>query len=357
MAENKDGTEKSEEATPAQREEKRKEGSVAKSADLTSGIILLTIVIVLYYYAPFFLDNFTEFFKETLRLGNYHLNSDSTYALFLFSLKFMAKLMLPLFVVLFIVAIGINVYQVGFYIAGKAIEPKFDKLNFFTNFMKTFFNKRKLVDLIKSLMKIFVISAVAWYIVVEDIDIIIRMTDADLMDQMDYLTELLFEILLKISFLVLAIGVADFAFQKWQHNQDIRMTKQEVKEEMKRSEGDPLIRQRIRQAQHDAARKRMMDDVPKADVVITNPTHYSVAIRYTVNEDTAPVVIAKGKGLMALRIREIAKENNIPVVEDPPLARLLYEQLSIGDSIPENLFAALAIILQKLDKYKKYLQS
>ncbi len=351
MAENKDGTEKSEEATPKHREERRKEGSVAKSADLTSGVLLVVIVLGFYYYTPYFMDSFKGFFSETLLFVTYSLNEDSTYYLFMYSLKFMAKLLLPMFLILFVIALAVNIYQVGFFISGKAIEPKFDKLNFFANFMKTFFSMRKVVDLIKSLAKIGLLSLIAWYAVAEEVSTIVRMVDADIMDQMAYLGELIFDILLKLALLVLAIGVADYSYQKWQHNKDIRMTKQEIKEEYKRSEGDPQVRSRIRQAQQDAARKRMLDDVPKSDLVITNPTHYAVAISYKVGVDRAPKIVAKGKGLIALKIKEIAIENRIDIVVDPPLARLLYDSVSIGDEVPENLYQALAAILGTLSKY------
>lgn len=355
MAENQDGTEKSEEATAKRKEDTRKEGNVAKSVDLSSGVLLLASILILYYYTGYFFGNFEELFNEMLQFQNFVVNEESTIFLYFLSLKFMAKVSLPFFALIFVIAAAINVFQVGFYISGKAIEPKFNKLNFFANFMKTFFNKRKLVDLAKSLFKIFILSAYAWSIVAGEMDTIIRMTDAELMDQMVYLGKLVFEIVLKIGILVFILGIADYIYQKWQHNQDIKMTKQEVKEEYKQMEGDPVVKNRIRQAQREAARKRMMEEVPKSDVVITNPTHYAVAIRYDIDKDRAPKVVAKGQRLMALKIKEIARQSGVKIHEDPPLARTLFNSVDIDEEIPENLYKALAQILMTLDKFKRRL--
>lgn len=355
MAENQDGAEKSEEATAKRKEDTRKEGNVAKSIDLSSGVMLLVSILLLYYYTPYFFDNFKFLFREFFQFHKFGVDSESVVFLYMMSLQFIAKVSLPLFAVLFVIAAAINVFQVGFHISGKAIEPKFNKLNFFANFMKTFFNKRKVVDLIKSLFKVFVLSAYAWSIVSGKIDVMVRMTDADLMDQMIFLGKLIFEIVFKIGILVLFLGIADYIYQKWQHNQDIKMTKQEIKEEYKQMEGDPIIKNRIRQAQRDAARRRMMDEVPKSDVVITNPTHYAVAIRYDFDKDRAPKVVAKGQRLMALKIKELARISGVKIHEDPPLARTLFNSVDIDEEIPENLYAALAQILTTLDKFKRRL--
>lgn len=353
MAENQDGAEKSEEATSKKKEDARKEGNVAKSMDLSSGVLLVASVGIMYAYLPYMLENFEFLMREFFQFNEFSVTEDSIKDLFMFLLQFSAKVILPFFALLFVLAIGINAYQVGFYVSTKALEPKFDKLNFFANFMKTFFNKRKLVELIKSLLKIFVLSAYAWYLVQNEVDILAKMTDAEYQDQMLYLAKLIFNVSIRIAILVLLIGVADYAYQKWQHNQDIKMTKQEVKEEYKQMEGDPIVKNRIRQAQRDAARKRMMDEVPKSDVVITNPTHYAVAIRYDMDVDRAPKVVAKGQRLMALKIKEIARASGVKIVEDPPLARTLYNSVEVDEEIPENLYKTLAQILMTLDKFRR----
>lgn len=354
MAENKDGMEKSEEATSKKKEDARKEGNVARSMELSSGVLILLSISVLYVYTPYMLKNFEDFIREMFTYNKTVLDRETVAYIFYYSLKFVGKVTIPFFAAIFVGAAAISVFQVGFHITGKAIEPKFDKLNFFANFIKTFFNKRKLVDLVKSIFKIFVLSAYAWYLVSQETETIVRMTDAEYRDQMAYLGKMIFQIIFKLGILILIMGIADYIYQKWQHNQDIKMTKQEVKEEYKQMEGDPIVKNRIRQAQREAARKRMMDEVPKADVVITNPTHYAVAIRYDLKEDKAPKVIAKGERLMALRIREIASQNGIKIYEDPPLARTLFNSVDIGDEIPENLYKVLAQILMTLDKFKNF---
>lgn len=353
MAENQDGAEKSEEATAKKKDDARKDGNVAKSMDFSSGIMLVAAIAAMYLYVPYMLDNFEDLVEEFFKFNNFTVTQDSAADIFLFLIEFTAKVTLPIFALLFVLAIAINAYQVGFMISTKAIEPKFDKLNFFANFMKTFFNKRKIVELIKSILKIFVLTAYAWYLVQEELTTIVRMTDADYRDQMVYLGHLVFDVSIRVAVLVLVIGIADYAYQKWQHNEDLKMTKQEVKEEYKQMEGDPIVKNRIRQAQREAARQRMIEEVPKSDVVITNPTHYAVAIRYDMEIDRAPKVVAKGQRLMALKIKEIAKQSGVKIVEDPPLARTLYNSCEVDEEIPENLYKALAQILMTLDKFRR----
>ena len=353
MAENQDGAEKSEEATAKKKDDARKDGNVAKSMDFSSGVMLVAAIAAMYLYVPYMLDNFEDLVEEFFKFNNFTVTQDSAVDIFLFLIEFTAKVTLPIFALLFVLAIAINAYQVGFMISTKAIEPKFEKLNFFANFMKTFFNKRKIVELIKSILKIFVLTAYAWYLVQEELTTIVRMTDADYRDQMVYLGHLVFDVSIRVAVLVLVIGIADYAYQKWQHNEDLKMTKQEVNEEYKQMEGDPIVKNRIRQAQREAARQRMIEEVPKSDVVITNPTHYAVAIRYDMETDRAPKVVAKGQRLMALKIKEIAKQSGVKIVEDPPLARTLYNSCEVDEEIPENLYKALAQILMTLDKFRR----
>jgi flagellar biosynthetic protein FlhB len=162
----------------------------------------------------------------------------------------------------------------------------------------------------------------------------------------------MYELVWKIGFLSLVMALIDYAYVRYQHKEDLKMTKKEIKDEHKQMEGDPQIKGRIRRAQRELARQRMMEDVPKADVVVTNPTHYAVALRYNIGQDRAPICLAKGQRLMALRIREVAKENGILIHEDPPIARSLFKTVDIGEEIPENLYKAVAEILALVDKFK-----
>ena len=170
---------------------------------------------------------------------------------------------------------------------------------------------------------------------------------------MVYLGHLVFDVAIRIAILVLVIGIADYAYQKWQHNEDLKMTKQEVKEEYKQMEGDPIVKNRIRQAQRDAARQRMMEEVPKSDVVITNPTHLAIALKYEEGVTQAPKVVAKGADLVALKIKEIAKENDVPIMENKPLARMLFKEVELEQQIPQDMYEAVAEVLAMVYKLKK----
>jgi flagellar biosynthetic protein FlhB len=224
------------------------------------------------------------------------------------------------------------------------MEPKLSKINPISGFGRLF-SKKSLVELIKSLIKIFAVGFIAWSVIKSELNTIMTLSTAEPRMSIIFLSKLIFEISFKVAILLVLVALVDFLYQKWQWQQDLKMSKQEIKEEFKQMEGDPLVKRRIRSLQMDMARKRMMSDVPESDVVITNPTHYSVAIRYKAGEDKAPKVLAKGQRLVALRIREIAKENGILIHEDPPLARSIYSSVEIGEEIPENLYKAVAEIL------------
>ena len=342
---NDDGGEKSEEPTARQFEKAREEGNVAKSRELTSGIILTLTAIFLFFYFPYMLENCKNVMTEFFQFREISVTDESTRLFFFTALFMMAKIVLPFFLFLFVIALFAEAAQVGFHFSAKALEPKWDKINFFTALPKFFQLKRKAVELAKSLFKIIVLGYLAVFIIRSHMDEILRMPDAELMDSSLFMGKLLFELFFKIALVVLLLGILDFAYQKWQHRQDLKMTKQQVKEEYKQMEGDPLIRQRIRSAQRELARKRMMDDVPHSDVVITNPTHFAVALKYDMNSGLAPYVVAKGQRLMALKIKDLARENGVPIHEEPPLAQALFKGAEIGDQIPENLYKAVAEIL------------
>ncbi len=350
---NDEGGEKSEDPTSKQYEDARNEGNVAKSRELTSGILLTLTMLFLYFYFPFMLDSSKEMFSEFFHFGVGMLNSESIKHVLYFCLLMAGKLVLPFFLFIFVIAFVSEAAQVGLHISSKALEPKWDRVNFFVGLPKFFQGKRKLMELAKSLFKIIVLGWLAVSIISGHMDTILRMTDAEFMDSSVFTAKLLFEIVFKIALVVLLLGILDFAYQKWQHKQDLKMTKQQVKEEYKQMEGDPLIKQRIRNAQRELARKRMMSDIPKSDVVVTNPIHYAVALKYDPEKGRAPTVVAKGQRLMALKIKDLARESGVYIHEDPPLAQTLYKTLDIGDEIPENLYKAIAEILAIVFQMKK----
>ena len=250
----------------------------------------------------------------------------------------------PFFAFGFVVTALISVIQVGWKVTGKPLQPKFDKFNPINGF-KRIFSKDSIFELIKSILKIFVIIYVAYTSIRGNAQDIFILYEIPLMQAIMLCGTVIINAGLKISLVYLVIGLADFIYQKYRFNEDMKMTKQEIKDEFKNTEGNPEIKGRQRQRMREASRRRMMQDVPKADVVITNPTHFAVAIKYDAETSKAPVVLAKGEDYLAQKIKEAAREHHIEIVENKPLARMLYANVDIGQEIPPELYQAVAEIL------------
>jgi flagellar biosynthetic protein FlhB len=342
---------KTEKATPRRRQKAVEEGNVPKSKELPVALSLVVVTVFMYFYTPVMIEDFKKLVTEMLQYSNLKIDKSTTNLLLILSFNFAGKVLLPLASIILFIGVLSNIAQFGFIITPKALEPKFERLNPLKG-LKNLFSKRSLVELIKSLFKIFVVGFVAYLIVKSKIPEIISLANAESVTSISFLGKLVFELAFKIAILMLLLALLDFLYQKWQYEEDLKMTKQEVKEEFKQMEGDPLIKQRIRSMQREMARRRMMEEVPKADVVITNPTHYAVAIKYESGKDRAPVVIAKGQRLVALRIKELAIKHGIIIHEDPPVARSLFNSVEIGDEIPESLYKAVAEILAIVYKMK-----
>ncbi len=336
--------ERTEEATPKRKQKAIEEGNVAKSREFATSVIFITAIIFLYYYVPVLMTGLQKIMTHFFNILTFDINAGSINKIFFQIIVEVGKLLMPFFAVLFASAIFANVLQTGFIFTPKALEPKLSKINPISGLARIF-SKKSLVELIKSIIKIFVVGFIAWSVIHDKIYLITSLTTAEPKTIIIFLSKLIFEIAFKVAILLVVVALADFLFQKWQWTQDLKMTKQEVKEEFKQMEGDPLIKRRIRNLQIEMARKRMMSEIPESDVVITNPVHYAVAIKYEMGKDLAPKVVAKGQRLVALKIKELAKEYNIVVHEDPPLARTLYSSVEIGENIPENLYKAVAEIL------------
>jgi flagellar biosynthetic protein FlhB len=245
-----------------------------------------------------------------------------------------------------------NFVQVGFLLSPKAITPKISRLNPISGFKK-FFSARTAVELFKSILKLVLVSAVAYWAMRDRWEDVVAAAYLTPIGAGLAITKLVLLVWLRIVIAMLVLGILDFGFQRWQYGRDLMMTAQEAKDEAKQFEGDPRIKQRIRQIQRQMAMKRMMAEVPKADVIITNPIRFAVALRYDVANMQAPVVIAKGARIMAKRIREIAEEHDVPIVEKPELARALFKSIEVGQAVPEGLFKAVAEVLAfvyKIDK-------
>ncbi|MGB9731266.1 MULTISPECIES: flagellar biosynthesis protein FlhB [Calditerrivibrio] len=344
-------SDRTEEATPRRKQKAIEEGNVPKSRELATGITFLVAVLILYFYMPPMVEEFKSSFITYFSMYNYRINKESTYLLLIEVLKSIAKVTLPLLFILVFVAILSNIVQFGVIFSSKALELKWDRVNPITGFGRLF-SKKSLFELLKSILKIFFLGFAAFFIIKSKIATIVTLADADAISSIHFLGKLIYEVSFKLAIIIMVIALIDFLYQRWQYYEDLKMTKQEVKEEFKQMEGDPLIKQRIRSMQREMARKRMMEEVPKADVVITNPTHYAVAIKYDMAKDRAPKVVAKGQRLIALKIREIASKNNVLIHEDPPLARTLFSSVEVGEEIPENLYKAVAEILAMVYKLK-----
>lgn len=234
--------------------------------------------------------------------------------------------------------------QFKFQISTKPLQPKFSKLNPVSG-MKKLFSKEKIVELIKSIAKIILIMAVVYNTIKGDWVYLVKFYQMPLTQAIELIGSIVINMGLKISLVFMVIAFADLFYQRWKFHEDIKMSKQEVKDEYKNAEGDPQIKGKIRQKMREASQRRMMQDVPKADVVITNPTHYAVAIRYDANEGSAPKVLAKGADFVAQKIKEIARENNVEIVENKPLARMLYANVEIGQEVPPELYQSVAEVL------------
>ncbi len=344
---------RTEPATPKRREEAREEGKVAKSVELNTAFLLL-ISVVFFLFAGYNLNQKIQgLFVYFIKLSpNYHLNLDSILFLFKSISYQLFSILLPFFIVLAVTAFLVNVAQVGFMITPKVLEIKFDKINP-VNGLKNMFSLRSFGELIKSFLKALIMAYILWLFIKHNIPRWLNLTRQPENMIFSELVKDTFLIVVYILIFIVFMAILDYLFQKYTFEKSIMMTKQEVKDEYKQMEGDPKIKQKIRSMQMEIARRRMMEEVKKADVVITNPTHYSVALRYDEKSMNAPKVVAKGLNLIAEKIKEIAKENDVPIVERPELARELYKRVPLDKEIPEELYRAVAEILAYVYRLKK----
>ncbi len=250
----------------------------------------------------------------------------------------------PYLIAAFIVCFMSQKIQIKWKVTTKPLKPKFSKMNPL-NGVKRLFSKEALFNLLLSIVKTVVFGYVAYSVIIDNAGIFISVYDLNMKDCLGILFALETEIGFKVSAAYVVLALADLIFQRWKHKKDLKMSKQEVKDEYKNQEGDPQVKGQQRQRMRQAAQRRMMQAVPEADVVITNPTHFAVALLYDRDSSDAPVVVAKGADYLAFKIRDIAKENDVEIVEDKPLARMLYANVEVGDEIPPELYQAVAEVL------------
>ncbi len=344
--------ERTEKATDKRREKARDRGQVAKSAELNSAAIICFGFLTLYFLSPYLADQTQMLMRYTMTNAPLIATGDPTfYNAFADNILKFFLIMGPLFVVLVVIAFGSNVAQIGFRITPKAMEPKFEKLNILKG-LKRMFGMKSLVQLVRDVIKLLVVGFVAFKVIAGEFEGFFRLADMTVPQVAGAMGKLSLELALKVGAVIFIIAILDYVYQKYEFEKSIRMSRQDIKDEHKDAEGSPQNKSRARQIQSQMARTRMMKAVPLADVVVTNPTHYAVALKYEQDSSSAPCVVAKGQRLIAQKIKEIAIENNIPIVEDRPLARALYKLCDVGQSIPANLYRAVAEVLAYVYRLK-----
>jgi flagellar biosynthesis protein FlhB len=337
--------EKTEKATPKKREDARKKGQVAKSQDVNTAVLLLAIFMFLWVAGEYLLDLllgiFRHSFQEYMLLN---LTEKNVFSLFSVILQESAYFLGPILVIAMIAGIAANYFQIGFLYSPEAIQMKLEKIDPIQGFKKIF-SIRSLVELLKSILKISFVGFIAFAILWKHMDEILFLSQKSIGDALVSIATITVQMGIFCSAGLLFLAILDYLYQKYDFEKNIRMSKQDIKDEHKNIEGDPLIKSKIKQRQREMAMQRMMQEVPKADVVITNPTHFAIALKYDEEKLDAPYVVAKGVDFVAQKIKLIAKENDVITVENRSLARALYSQTEIGDAVPEEFFKAVAEIL------------
>ena len=349
------GGEKTEEATAKKKEDTRKEGQVAKSKELVLGLSLAAFFISIKMFIGYVGENLIYAYQHYYSLIHEFTGESPTvqrYASVVNDvLLYMLKILAPFFVVAMVMAFLANKIQFKWMVTFKPLQPKLSKLNPINGF-KRMFSKESLFELVKSVGKIGVIAYLIYGTIKNETSVLFSFYDMTIPAALVWMYDVIMDFGIKVSVAMIVIGIIDFVFQKRKHKQDIMMTKQEVKDEYKNSEGDPKIKSQIRAKMREASQRRMMHDIPKADVIITNPTHFAVALMYDANVRSAPIVLAKGADYVAGKIKEIGKENGIELVENKAVARMLYYNVEVGEEIPPELYQAVAEILAYVYKLK-----
>jgi flagellar biosynthesis protein FlhB len=339
------GEERSEAATPRRRSEARKRGQVAKSSDLNSIIVLLGLLMALSSFGGAAAHTVSTYFHQIFsHLDTARLSPPDVMQLGGQAFMTLARAVGPLMVTAMLLGILANLAQVGPVWATEALKPDFNRLNPLVGAQR-FVSPHSLMDLAKSCFKIGLISYIAFITLRGNYPRLAMMNRLDVSAAIALIGEVVFQMAFRIVATMLVLAALDYAFQRYQHEKRLKMTKDEVKQEYKQMEGSPQLKARIRARQKEIAKKRMMADIPAADVIITNPTHFAVALKYDPEQGAAPMVVAKGADWLAQKIRELAQANDVPIVENPPLARALYKQVDVGREIPGELYGAVAEVL------------
>ena len=346
--------EKTEPATEKRRQDARERGQVAKSQDLESALVLLTAFLCLRYYGPQMFSILAEYLRfclTFLKAGDL-TTIPSTFILFQQATIVLVKCLAPIFLAIVVTAVTANVLQIGFLFTFEPFSPDFDKLNP-VNGMENIVSWKAFGELVKGILKIIIVSYIPYSTVVSELPFVVRFVQLDPMTGVAFLMQILFSMSVKIILVLVVLALADYIFQSWRFEENLKMSKEEIKEEYKQREGDPKVKAKIRERQRRMANARMMQEVPKATVVVTNPTHIAVALLYNKDEgNSAPKIVAMGAGLIAQRIKEIAKEHDVPILENKPLAQALHKAAQVGDEVPEELWQLVAELLVQVYNIK-----
>lgn len=348
MAEN--DQERTEQPSSRKREQARQEGNIAVSKELGSFFMILGSLLVLYFAGLWMATASAEFMKNSFHIVREEMTVKAVSELFQsVSYKFFLIIMPALFIPVF--GALSYVIQNGFVFTGKGLTPDFSKIDPLSGF-KRMFSLNSIAELVKSLLKVGVLTYVVYVNVASEWHNIPLLIDMEMMSSVAYMAKVTLSIMTKTVWVIAVIAGLDYLYQKWSHEKGLRMTKDEIKEENKELEGDPVVKARIKAIQRELARKRMMQDVPAADVVVTNPTHLAVALKYDRLKGGAPIVVAKGAGFIAEKIRELARKSGVPVIENKPLARSLFKIVEVGSEIPVDLYKAVAELLAYVYRLK-----
>lgn len=341
--------ERTEQPTAKRREEAKDKGQVAKSAELNSVAVLIGVMLAYKSSSDLFGRTLMGFMRTTYMESSFmSITVQSLPAQIFDFLKVVALLLLPVMGIILFLALASNVAQVGFMVAKKALMPDFSRISPLKG-LKRMFSLRSLVELLKGVLKISILGIISYFIISKYTDELLMMAYKSAPEIMGLLSSILIEMTFKITLALLVMAAADFAYQKYEHEKSLKMSKEDVREESKQSEGNPQVKGKIRSIQMQQARNRMMQDVPEATVVVTNPTHIAVALKYEPQSSSdAPKIVAMGKNKLAEKIKQIARENDVPVIENKPLARSLFKSCEVGMEIPANFYQAVAEILSAI---------
>ena len=335
-------------ATPHKRNESREKGQVAKSNELSTTLALIAVLAFFFVAGYDTWHHLTNIMYGAFSAIGGQLNAGKTILIFLGLTGIAFKIIAPVLIVAVIVGILGNIFQIGLIFSSQPLMPQLSRINPISGFQRIL-SMRGLFEAVKSIFKIGLIGYIVYVTIMSNLVDVFSLVDADKSNIAALFVSTVgrigFQVFLRAALALLFLSIFDLLYQRWQHEQDIRMTREEIREEMKRTEGDPEIRRRIRRVQRELSQARMMKAIPEADAVITNPVHLAVAIKYDYEVMDSPYVVAKGERKIARQIREIAEEHGVPIVENPPLAQALYKNVEVGEAIPMEFYQAIAEVL------------